>query len=116
MEIKTLDDILKLRDEFSKNFERRMKTLERPGAGGVDLLLEEKHALVKESKARMAAAEKAKAAMAKRIDDELARHKQTVERLEREIDELTKAGKGGATGGGGDRPQRTGRPGRKRTE
>ena len=112
MEIKSLDDILKLRDEFSKNLERRMKTFERPGAGGVEALLEEKRALVKESKARMAAAEKSKAALVKRLDDELVRHKQTVERLEREIDELTKGGKG-ETNGGGDRPQR---PGRKRAE
>ena len=95
IEIKSLDDILKLRDEFSRSLEKRMKTLERPGAGGTEALLEEKRALVKQSKASVAAAERSKAAMVKRLDDELGRHKQALERHERELDELTKAGKGG---------------------
>ena len=95
MEIKTLDDILKLRDEFSKSLEKRIKALERPGAGTAETLLEEKRALVKQSKASVAAAERSKAAMVKRLDDELGRHKQALERHERELDELTKAAKSG---------------------
>ncbi len=96
MEIKSLDDILKLRDEFSRRLAARMKALERPGTGTLDELIEEKRALMKQTEARMQAAERAKAAMVKRLDDQFGHHKETLRRLESELDELVKARQGGA--------------------
>ncbi len=90
MDVKSLDDVLKLKDEFSRRLDTRIKALERGGKATMDELIDEKRALLKQSKARMEAAERAKSSMVKRLDAELGRHKETVDRLERELEELTK--------------------------
>lgn len=95
MEIKSFDDIIKFRDEFARQLDARMKALERPGSGTVDELLEEKRALIRQTKARMEAVEQARATLVKRHDEELSRHKQTLGRLEQELEELSKARPGG---------------------
>lgn len=105
MEIKSFDDVLKLKDEFSIRLEARMKALERPGAGTLDELIDEKRTLLKQSKARFDATERAKIAMVKRFDGNLGRQKETLGRLEQDLEELVKAKQGG------ERPR-----GRKKTQ
>jgi hypothetical protein len=95
MEIRSFDDIMKFRDEFAHRLEARMKALEKPGIGTVDELIEEKRVLVKQTRTRMQALERAKAALLKRHDEEMSRHKQAIGELERELEELGKARPGG---------------------
>lgn len=91
MEIKTFDDILKLKEEFDGALQQRIKKLERATIGTLDEMIEEKRAVLKQSKTRLDAAVQAKTEALKRLDDEIRRHQDMVARLECDIEELRKS-------------------------
>lgn len=95
MEIKTFDDILKLREEFAAALQRQVKRLEQAGAGTLDEIIEEKRAALERTKARLDAATQEKAETLKRVEGEVRRRQDAVTRLERDIEELRKTRKTG---------------------
>jgi predicted nuclease with TOPRIM domain len=92
MEIKTFDDVLKIKDEFSKKLAARMRTFEEATSGTLDEIIQEKRAILRESQARLEATEKARSEVLKRFEGELQRHRETVARLETDLKELRKTG------------------------
>lgn len=92
MEIKTFDDILKIKDEFSKKLAARMRTFEEATSGTLDEIIQEKRAILKEWQARLEATEMAKGEVLKRFEGELQRQRDAVAQLETDLKELGKAG------------------------
>lgn len=91
MEPKTFDDLIKLQHEFSTTLAARLKTLASARLGTPDELLAEKRALLKQSRTALDSVAHAKEQAIKRFDLELARHQDSIARLERDLGEFDKS-------------------------
>lgn len=90
MEPKTFDDLIKLQHEFSTTLAAQMKALSSARPGTPDELLADKRALLKQSKMALDSAARAKEHAIKRFDLELARHQDSIARLQRDLGEFDK--------------------------
>ncbi|WP_372526418.1 hypothetical protein [Piscinibacter sp.] len=88
MEPKTFDDLIKLQHEFSATLASQLKTLASTRPSTPDELLAEKRALLKQSRTTLESVVHAKEQAIKRFDLELARHQDSIARLERDLGEF----------------------------
>lgn len=91
MEVKTIDDILKLQDEFVQKVQKQMEMVSKGKAPSADLLLKEKKELLLHYKERLEAATASREEAVHRYDEDIRHHNEQITRLEKEIKAEKKA-------------------------
>ncbi|HEY3148166.1 MAG TPA: hypothetical protein VGJ75_17550 [Dongiaceae bacterium] len=91
MEIKTYDDVLKLRQQFADRLAQRMRLAKKTRAPTAEQVIAEKRVMLKDSQSAMAAVQQAKDEAIKRLDGQLQRLQAKIAGLEGDIDEIEKA-------------------------
>jgi hypothetical protein len=86
VDVKTLEQALKLQDELASKLTRGLETLRTGRAAPADSLLKEKQELIAAAQAELEAAVKEREAATSHWDELVARRKATLESLQREIE------------------------------
>lgn len=87
MEAKTIEDLLKAHHEFVEQVQQRLAVLGKNDPPSDEQLIREKQELLAHFQQRLKDANEAKKRSAQHYDEEIARHKAMVTRLEKEIRE-----------------------------
>ena len=91
MEVKTIEDILKLQDDFIKKVQKHMELVSKGKSPSAELLIEENEELLAQYKERLDAVTKAKAETIHRYDEEIIRYHDMISGIEKEIQDGKKA-------------------------